>query len=123
MILFFGLLMVCPGISLLCRAIRLCVCVGALERLFQQVLFSGATSDTDFPDLPGQCSGSAYDGTKFWMKGFDLASGNLLAEEITNAQYTEILDPTSDLYRDEINYVYDVAGYDWCDGWEDWFNQ
>lgn len=59
---------------------------------------------------------------KYWLKGFYFADESVNTTSQTNAQLTMILDPTSDQYRDLINFVYDTATFEWCDGNENWFS-
>jgi hypothetical protein len=61
-------------------------------------------------------------GTKFWLTGFQFEDASVLAQNITNVEFAEILTPTSDKYRDYFNFVYDVDDYDFCDGSDSWFN-
>ena len=44
------------------------------------------------------------------------------ASQYTNVELTEILDPTTEKYRDYINYVYDDSQWSFCDGSESWFD-
>lgn len=98
---------------------------GAIERLFQRVLFENILTDKVYGVGNGRmdtCSGHTVEGTKMWLKGlyFDGASED--ASLLTNVDFTEILDPTTEKYRDNINYVYDDSTWSFCEGSESWFS-
>ena len=84
---------------------------GAVERLFQRVMFFNLTSDKIYADATESCSGHKALGTKFWLKGFEFDLVDVKAEELTNVDLTTILDPTSPEYAQYINFVYDHS--DW----------
>ena len=95
---------------------------GAVERLYQQVLFSGALKDTTYVNSKrNECSGHTADGKKAWLKGLYFQDESVDPSTLTNTQLAGILDPTSDKYRDYLNYVYDDASWSWCSGFDDWF--
>jgi hypothetical protein len=81
-----------------------------LERLLQKIVFSGITSDIDYASDDDRCSGSAEDGTKYWLKGYYFMDESVLTHELTNSEINAILDPNSDEFKNYMNYVYDVSG-------------
>jgi hypothetical protein len=95
---------------------------GAVERMFQKVIFSNLTSDTDYTSTADRCSGHEKVGTKYWLTGFYFTNTSVVSEELTNVQINEILNPTTDQYRDLVNFVYDTSDYDWCEGSAAWFS-
>jgi hypothetical protein len=96
---------------------------GAIERLFQRVIFSGILADKVYSNPKrNQCSGHNTDSTKKWLSGFYLEDESIDVSALTNAELAEILDPTTDHYRDLINFVYEDSTWDWCDGSESWFS-
>jgi hypothetical protein len=93
---------------------------GAVERIFQKSMLSDVCSDSEYT-TSNNCSGHGAQGTKGWLKGFFLVNETINAAQLTNAQLTNILDPTSDEYRDLINFVYDTASFEWCADSVEWF--
>ena len=69
----------------------------------------------------GHCSGHSATATKFWLTGFYFNDETVKAEELTNAELTVVLDPTSTEYRDLVNFVYDTGSYSWCANSDSWF--
>lgn len=67
------------------------------------------------------CSGHNAESTRAWLNGFYLSDESINTAELTNAELTAILDPTSDKYRDLVNFVYDTGSYSWCEDSESWF--
>ena len=55
------------------------------------------------------------------MKGYYLQDESVDAATLTNAELAEILDPTSDKYRDLLDFVYEDRDWGWCDGFDNWF--
>jgi hypothetical protein len=96
---------------------------GAIERLFQRVTFDGTLADRTYatPMRNAGCSGHTADGTKEWLRGLYFQDTTVNAHELTNAQLAAILDPTSDSYRDMIDFVYEDSTWSWCSGSENWF--
>jgi hypothetical protein len=94
---------------------------GAVERTFQKAVFADIFSDMIYSNA-GHCSGHTSDSTKAWLKGYYFHDENVLAELLTNAQLTAILVPTSDQYRELVNFVYDTGTYEWCDESGSWFS-
>jgi hypothetical protein len=96
---------------------------GAIERLFQRVIFDGTLADRTYatPMRNAGCSGHTADGTKEWLRGLYFQDTTVNAHELTNAQLAAILDPTSDSYRDLIDFVYEDSTWSWCSGSENWF--
>jgi hypothetical protein len=96
---------------------------GAVERLFQKAVFSNIFSDMVYPNAEElSCSGHDSGSSKFWLQGYYFADESIKSEELTNAELTNILVPTSDEYRDLINFVYDTADYSYCEDSESWFD-
>jgi hypothetical protein len=95
---------------------------GAVERLFQRVVFENVLSDkTYFNSKRNDCSGHVDDGTKLWLEGLYFEDETIKVSELTNVELSNILDPTSDEYRDYINFVYEDSDWSWCDGFDTWF--
>jgi hypothetical protein len=97
---------------------------GSVERLFQKSVFSDIFTDMDYPmkeadGLP--CSGDNSTSLKFWLNGFYFVDESIRADNLTNAELTNILVPTSDEYRDLINFVYDTGDYSYCSDSDSWF--
>lgn len=80
---------------------------GAVERLMQKVIFSGITTDTAYDASTAHCSGHENMGTKAWLKGYYFVDKSIAAEEVTNVDLNTYLNPTTDEYRDNFNFVYD----------------
>jgi len=80
---------------------------GAIERLYQRVVFEGVLADKLYVNPKrNECSGHTADGTKAWLTGYYLQDESVDAATLTNAELAEILDPTSDKYRDLLDFVY-----------------
>ena len=88
---------------------------GAVERLFQRILFADVLTDKTFTKLD-KCSGHSADGVKYWLTGLTFEDKTIKPELLTNAQLTDILDPTGTYYRDYLNFVYDTASFSFCNG-------
>ena len=98
---------------------------GAIERLFQRIVFENILSSKEYGLYNGrsdQCSGHSLTGKKAWLQGFYFDGAGTDASQYTNVELTEILDPTTEKYRDYINYVYDDSQWSFCDGSESWFD-
>ena len=93
---------------------------GAMERVFQKSVFEGIFSDMKF-DTTSRCSGHDFASPKGWLEGFYFSDESVEASHKTNAELTAFLDPTTDEYRDLINFVYDTNSYSWCADSETWF--
>ena len=93
---------------------------GAMERTFQKSVFSGIFSDMSYTKS-GHCSGHSATDSKYWLTGLYFTNETINVEELTNAELTAILDPSSVQYRDLVNFVYDTASYSWCEGSDAWF--
>ena len=91
-----------------------------MERIFQKAIFSGMFSDTEYTTA-GHCSGHNANKAKSWLEGFYFSDETVEAEKLTNAELTRILNPTTNEYRDMINFVYDTASFDWCVDAGTWF--
>lgn len=97
---------------------------GAIERLFQRVIFEDVLTDNLYSIGNGRmdfCSGHSVNGTKFWLDGFNFVDETVDAKSMTNGQLINALNPMSDEYRDLINYVYDDSEWTFCEGSESWF--
>jgi hypothetical protein len=95
---------------------------GAVERLFQKSVFSGIMSNMEYTDDDTfYCSGHGAESPKSWLEGFYFIDESIKTEELTNTELTAILVPTSDEYRDLVNFVYDTQSYSFCDDSDAWF--
>ena len=95
---------------------------GAVERLFQKSVFANIFSDYEYTrvnDFP--CSGHEADANKSWLQGYFFVDETIPVETLTNAELTAILNPTTNEYRDLINFVYDTGSMSWCEGSDAWF--
>jgi hypothetical protein len=45
----------------------------------------------------------------------------VVANELTNVELNEILNPASDYFRDYFNFVYDTSSYEFCSSSSEWF--
>jgi hypothetical protein len=79
---------------------------GAVERLLQKIIFAGISNGTAY-DSTSVCSGHQNEGTKAWLKGYYFVDTSIAAETVTNVEFNEYLNPTTDYYRDYFNFVYD----------------
>jgi hypothetical protein len=96
---------------------------GAVERLFQRVVFENVLTDKTYVNPKrNQCSGHVETGTKKWLKGYYLEDPTVDVTALTNAELVEILDPTSDKFRDLMDFVYEDADWSWCEGFDSWFD-
>ena len=94
---------------------------GAMERTFQKTVLTEMMSDMNYTRT-GACSGHSATSTKAWLDGFYFSDESIDTAALTNSQLTAILDPTSDLHRNLLDYVYDTASYSWCKDSNSWFN-
>jgi hypothetical protein len=96
---------------------------GAVERLYQRVMFEGVLTDDQYSNSKrgAPCPGHESTTTKTWLTGFTFADESVDPTTLTNVDLAEILDPRGTKYRDLLDSVYDTAGYEWCgeefDGW------
>jgi len=79
---------------------------GAIEKLYQRVLFADLLTDTDYT-TPNTCSGHDPAGTKAWLDGYYLADRTVNTATLTNAELTNLLDPRAESYQRLVPYVYD----------------
>jgi hypothetical protein len=95
---------------------------GSVDRLFQRVVFENVLSDMVYKSSRrgATCSGHEATGTKRWLKGLYFEDENIDASELTNEELIEILNPTTDAYRDLIDTLYDDSTWPWCDGFDKW---
>ena len=93
---------------------------GALERMFQKAIFSGMFEETVY-DTVSHCSGHNAVEKKAWLDGYHFIDQSIITSDLTNSELTVILDPKSNEYRDLINFVYDVAEFEWCEDASQWF--
>lgn len=94
---------------------------GAVERIMQKAIFSNVLTDSAYSSSDEHCSGHMNTGTKSWLEGFYFTDESVVVEELTNVEIGNILNPVTDEYRDYVNFVYDLADYDYCEGSESWF--
>ena len=87
------------------------------------MLFSGSLADNTYANSKrNECSGHTSTGKKAWLSGLYFEDTTIDVSQLTNTELATILDPTSDTYRDYINYVYEDSNWSWCDGFNDWFS-
>jgi hypothetical protein len=95
---------------------------GAVERLLQKVVFTNLLNDTTYATKENEaCSGHMADYSKTWLEGFYFQDESVVAQNMTNTQLMEILNPSNDYYGELVNYVYSDSGFSWCDGLDSWF--
>lgn len=56
------------------------------------------------------------------LEGFSFSDPEIDPTSLTNEYLAAMLDPTSDLYRDNIPFVYEDSGWSWCDGFDSLFS-
>ena len=96
---------------------------GAVERLFQRVVFEGALTNLNYvSSVRGGCSGHDAAGTKTWMKGLRFEDPSLDTSLLTNSELAEMLNPLHDHFRDWASFVYEDADWPWCDGFDGWLD-
>jgi urocanate hydratase len=83
---------------------------GAVERLLQKVIFENVSSDLVYDSTTAHCSGHYNTGTKYWLAGYSFEDPTIVAQDVTNVEFTKYMDPTTDYYRDLFNFVYDSSG-------------
>eukprot|EP01034_Spumella_vulgaris_P023523 gene23523-29747_t len=101
------------------------VAIGATDRLFQRTMFEDATSDKIYATSGGsnsKCQGHDADESVFWLKGFYFEDSSVVSHELTHRELFAVLDPTSDLYGTHMSFVYDSADYEWCEGFDEWWD-
>ena len=54
----------------------------------------------------------SFQGTKYWLTGFFFSDETVAVEQLTNEELSQVLTPTTELYRDYVNFVYDSEGID-----------
>jgi hypothetical protein len=101
--------------------------------MMHKVIFSDMVTDADYTATEDHCSGHAatvsldvtdhvgcllmgyvVQGTKAWLAGFFFSDATISAQDLTNEDINTILNPTSDDYRNLVNFVYDVSGWNVC---------
>jgi hypothetical protein len=98
---------------------------GAVERLFQRVIFENVLTDITYTLTSGKgytCSGHGVNDTKAWLEGFYFEDASVNATNLTNAELMDILNPAGSYYSNYINFVYEDSSWSWCDGFDSWFN-
>eukprot|EP01035_Chromulina_nebulosa_P019380 gene19380-25248_t len=86
---------------------------GGVERLMQKIYFDGILTDYDyFEGNNNMCSGHLQFGMKDWLEGYKFQDTSIEAQFVTNDQLAAYLNPLSDLYRDQIDFVYDHNDWD-----------
>ena len=93
---------------------------GAMERTFQKSVFSGIFTDMIY-NTSDKCSGHDSSESKYWLKGLYFVDETVGTHELSNEELTGILDPSSDQYRDLLNFVYDTSSFDFCSDSDSWF--
>ena len=95
---------------------------GAVERLYQRVMFANVVLDKVYKSQGrgGKCSGHDTDGVKLWLKGFYLQDITIDTSILTNTELINILDPTSDNYGKLVDTVYEDSTWPWCSGFDSW---
>lgn len=108
---------------------------GAVERLYQRVIFEDVLLDLDYIPVNSSyttdvtCQGHATNGTAYYLKGLEFMSMEKEGEKIepylmTNSELSAMLDPTADDYAKYIHFIYDNSGFEWCGSKEEianWF--
>jgi hypothetical protein len=96
---------------------------GAVERLFQRVVFDGVLTNTNYvSSVRGTCSGHDAAGTKSWLKGLLFDDETIDPSLLTNTELSEMLNPLHDHFRDWANFVYEDADWPWCEGFDAWLD-
>lgn len=84
-------------------------------------MFLGLSNDTAYADVYETCSGHMTNGTKAWLEGFYFEDKSVQAANLTNAELTDILNPTSDLHHLNIPFIYDHSDWPSFCEFEDFF--
>lgn len=87
---------------------------GAFERLYQRIMIDDFLHDKKYDSSSSTCEGHVPGGVKAWLEGFYFMDEHVAVSRTHNSALLPYLDPTSDEYRDNINYVYDTSEYNWC---------
>eukprot|EP01035_Chromulina_nebulosa_P020437 gene20437-26519_t len=90
---------------------------GGVERIMQKIYIEGILTDYLYAEPLSECSGHIETGTKDWLEGYTFQDESIAVHKLTNVELAEYLNPLSDKYRDQVDFVYDH--YDWstiCDG-------
>jgi hypothetical protein len=95
---------------------------GAMERIFQKSVFAGIFSDMVYSTVD-HCEGHSAQSVKSWLNGYYFEDESVDTSTLTNAELIGILDPSSDKYRDYLNFVYDTFSFDWCSSSDSWFTK
>lgn len=95
---------------------------GAVERLFQRILFEGVLTDEQY-DYVSDCSGHSFNGTKAWLGGFFFQDRSVDAAQVTNREFAKILDPRSEQYPELVNFVYESRDWEWCEDFDSYFDR
>jgi hypothetical protein len=88
--------------------------------MFQKAIFADMFEETVYNTV-SHCSGHNAEEPKAWLAGYHFIDQAIVPSELTNSELTLILDPKSNEYRDLINFVYDVADFEWCKDADQWF--
>lgn len=61
----------------------------------------------------GKCSGHDSEGKKIWLEGLQFQDGVTLANSLDNTVLIDVLNPTTDLFRDLQDSLYEDSRWDW----------
>jgi len=96
---------------------------GAVERLFQRVVFDNSLTNLNYvSSVRGTCSGHDANGKKAWLKGLVYEDPSIKPETLTNAELAEMLNPLHDHFRDWSSFVYEDKDWPWCEGFDTWLD-
>ena len=96
---------------------------GAVERLFQRVVFDKVLTNLNYvSSVRGTCSGHDANGKKTWLKGLKFDDLSIDPSDLTNTELSAMLDPNSDHFRDWANFVYEDSDWPWCEGFDTWLD-
>ncbi len=88
---------------------------GGVQRFWQTLHYEQVFSDYSF-STTNVCSGHSAEGVLGWLDGYYFSNPSIKTANIQQHELMEMLDPTSDAYRDFFNYVYESTNYEWCPG-------
>ena len=91
---------------------------GGTERLWQWMEMHDYFSDEPFTQWE-KCTGHSATGKLRWLKGYNLNDENLLADNLTVAELSDMLSPTSPAFEDNFNFIYEPTNFEWCPGMAD----
>jgi hypothetical protein len=91
---------------------------GGTERLWQWMEMHDYFSDEPFVEWE-KCTGHSATGKLRWLKGYSLNDESLLADNLTVAELSNMLSPTSTAFEDNFNFIYEPTNFEWCPGMAD----